>query len=231
MLNLYSGGNVSVVSYFPDYENMQVYSKPVWLVMPWLSTRSYLSTSLCLIHLPEPLHVHSSPHKICMLRKEEKRHAYHECEYSRGPYIFLYSQYLKEAMTRDLKRTPHHASKVSSSWRVDKTLNMSTGMWNVRIEWNFSSGASAEGHCWENMKIAEHAYFIWLSGLVSGGWSARRGCVRFTYTNKHARTRWEHTWQLFSEGVKWLATRAREHRWGAKNLRRKGSKTWQRGRD
>lgn len=143
---------------------------------------------------------------------------------------FLYRQTLKEATTRCLKRTPHHASRVSSSW-WDKTLNMSTGMWNVHIELNFSAGASAEGHCWENVKIAEHAYFIWLSGLVSGGWSARRGCVRFTYTNKCAWTRWEHTWQFSCEGARRLAARAREHRWGAKNLRRKGSKTWQRGWD
>lgn len=42
--NLYSGGKVSVASSFSDYVNMTciyIYSKPVWLEMPSLSTGSF----------------------------------------------------------------------------------------------------------------------------------------------------------------------------------------------
>lgn len=89
--------------------------------MPSLSTGSFKLMHLCtwLIHLPY-MYI-GSPPKICMLmRREEKRRAHHECEYSRGVDVFLYRQTFKEATTRGLKQTTRHASRVISSSWVDK---------------------------------------------------------------------------------------------------------------
>lgn len=62
----------------------------------------------------------------------------------------------------------------------------------------FSGGASAKGHCQENMKqIAEHAYFICLTGLVWSGWRSKSGFVSSinTHIHTHACTdTLKHTW-------------------------------------
>lgn len=54
------------------------------------------------------------------------------------------------------------------------------------LKCTFLEKAPAEGHCQENRKqIAEHAYFICLSGLVGSGWSSKSGFVSFINTHAH----------------------------------------------
>lgn len=109
------------------------------------------------------------------------------------------------------------------SWPWNEGLIMHWIMWKawsntlealVSLKVYFSGGVSAQGHCQENMKqIAEHAYFICLSGLVWSGWSSKSGFVSFISTHTHVCTdTLKHTWltALLWGVCRWMHRRQRE---------------------
>lgn len=102
----------------------------------------------------------------------------------------------------------------------------------VSVKVYFSGKASAEV-CLENMKqIAEHAYFICLSGLVWSGRSNKSGFTSFINTHTHTHAE-KHTntpcWQLCCEECAGECTRGtkRQREWAEGREWRLHRETWQ----